>query len=464
MSIFVGRQTPQTRLRIWAQYAKIIEQHMRTAAEDARQDYFEYLYVHRDDNQRTVQLVAGQHPISTNDDGSLQTEGGAALVLSQDSTFGHVASFIYPYETSRGPEKPILWGIFDSPADAAAGKWLDHAVHDFARCCRASSVVDQTVFRSDRLRMRWLRFRSWGLGLRGRLPCCTKLIRAKPSWIRRSVAGLVFVATSLATILNLPSMLSTLSGYTVPALWAKWHSTPPADKAASSTHQALPPVAPSAASGPLTVIPAQPEPAIAPSTAGAEMHVISGRYTFCPTTSGQSSSKLLNLLYDVRTNAGRVAFFNVHVSIDCVLGKQPDYEAKFNRLDESGEVSYLLHVPLVRAGDFASSRQWIDGGRDFSILRSMYSDNGSIITIHRGDDGRNPLSRFLPHVEGSVDILFGPYAIKESSDDDVITLDLNAPFLDTAALQQATVIADRLRGARAIPAPSLPSPLNRGRS
>jgi len=163
MSIFVGRQTPQTRLRIWAQHASVIEQHMRTAAEEARHDYFEYLYVYRDDGQRTVQLFAGNHPIPTNNDGSPQNEGGAALVVSQDTKFGHVAALIYPYETPLSAAKAILWGLFDSPADATSGKWLDRALHDFARCCRASSVVDQTAYRSDRLRMRWLKFRSWVL-------------------------------------------------------------------------------------------------------------------------------------------------------------------------------------------------------------------------------------------------------------------------------------------------------------
>ncbi len=438
---------------------------MRDAAEEARADYFEFLYVVREDAHRTVQLFAGQHPISTNDDGSLQTEGGAALVLSQDITFGHVAVFIYPYETDRNKSKPILWGIFDSPVDTAEGKWLDRAVHDFACCCRASSVVDQTVYRSDQLRMRWLKFRSWWLRLRGRLPGCTKLIRTKPSWIRRGVTSAVVVATSLAAFLNLPSMLSTLSGYSVPALWAMWHSKAPADGGVSSTPQGLPSTSSSVATGLKEATPTWIGPAIASSAEGIEMPVISGRYTLCHTALDQSSPKLLNLLYDVRANAGKVAFFDVRVSIDCVLDKQPDYEARFSRFEEAGEVNYLLRVPPVRASDVVSSRQWIDGGRDPSTLQAMYSDNGSVIALHRGDDSRNSLSRFQPHVEGSVDILFGPYAIKESSDDDAITFDLNAPFLDTVALRNANAIADKLRGARALPAASaLPAPSGRGGS
>lgn len=436
MSIFVGRQTPQTRLRIWAQHAPFIQQHMRAIAEEAKHDYFEYLYVHRDDEKRTVQLFAGHHPISTEADGRLQSEGGATLVLSQDTTFGHVATFIYPYEASRGTAKPILWGVFDSPADAAADKWLDRAVQDFARCCRASSIVDPTVYRSDRFRMRWLQLRSSWLHFRGRLPGCTQLIRAKPSWARWAIGG---AAALLFPFIDHLSSVSTLAGFSVPAVWEKLHSQP-------STLTYPSPSAASVASSPLKAISTQVVPDKALSVVGAEMPVISGRYTYCPATDAESSPKLLNFLYDVRAHAGKVAFFNVQMSIDCVLGKEPDYEARFGRREDSGGVGYFFQVPLVGAGDLAASRKWIDGKRDLSILYDMYSDNGSVIALHSGDDSRNPISHFQPHVEGSVDILFGPYAIKESEDDAVITFDLNAQFLDTAALQQATAIAKRIRG------------------
>lgn len=451
MSIFVGRLTPQTRLRIWAQHAPVIEQHMRAAAEEARHDYFEYLYVHRDDSRRTIQLSAGTHPISTNDDGSPQTEGGAALVLSQDTRFGHVAALIYPYETCRGLEKPIFWGFFDSPADATADKWLDRAVHDFARCCRASSVVDQTVYHSDRFRMRWLKFRSRILCLRNRLPGGIKLISAKPSWRRKIMTGVVVSVTVLTAWLNLPSMLATLFGYNVPGLWALLHQNPPVHSAPPSRSQASASASSPAAISPMKEIPTQAEPATATVVKGIEMPVISGWYTFCPTAADQGSPRLLDFLYDVQANAGKVAFFDVQVGIECVLGGQPDYEAAFSRLEEAGEVLYLFRVPLVMDGDSVTPWQWISGKRDPSVLRAMYSDNGSAIAIHNGNDSRNPLSHFRPHVEGSNDILFGPYAIKESSDDDAITFDLNASFLDSAALQQAITIGEELRGTRTPP-------------
>lgn len=166
-------------------------------------------------------------------------------------------------------------------------------------------------------------------------------------------------------------------------------------------------VASPAANSSQKAIPSQAEPAITPAVIGVEMPVISGWYTFCPTAADQGSPKLLDLLYDVRANAGKVAFFDIQVDIDCVLGRQPDYDAAFSRLEDADEVIYLLRVSLVMDGDPVTPRQWISGKRDPSVLRTMYSDNGSAIAIHNGNDSRNPLSRFQPHVEGSNDILFG---------------------------------------------------------
>ncbi len=184
----------------------------------------------------------------------------------------------------------------------------------------------------------------------------------------------------------------------------------------------------------------------------AKMPIISGWYTFCPSSGGESNLKLLDFLYDVRANAGKVAFFDVQIDIDCVLNSNPDYRATFNRVEEGGDVHYFMQVPLIQDG-VGEAGKWISGDRDHSILRDMYSDNGSAIAIHKGDDSRNLVSRFQPHVEGSNDILFGPYAIKESSDDDAITFDLNAPFLEAAASQQAAEISRETHNSRRLPQP-----------
>jgi hypothetical protein len=425
---------------------------MQSAAEEAKHDYFEFLYVHRDDARRTIQLSAGAHPIPKNPDGSPQMEGGASLVLSQDTSLGHIAAMIYPYETIRNTARPIFWGFFDSPADVVADKWLDEVVHDFARCCRASSVVDQTVHRSDRLWKRWLEFRSKVLLLRGRTRWFTKLIRAKPSLGKRVVRRIAITIAGLTAFLTLPSIVATLMGITIPGLWDRLHSQPPALDSASSSSQALEPTPLNEASGPAVVASQRVTTVTAEAKPSVTMPIISGWYTFCPSAAGESNPKLLDFLYDVRANAGKVAFFDVQVDIDCVLSRPPAYEAPFNRIDKGGDVTYLMRVPLISDGDGAAEN-WISGARDHSILRSMYTDNGSAIAIHSGNDDRNLLSRFQPHVEGSDDVLFGPYAIKEISDDDAITFDLNAPFLDEVALKQATEISEQIRNSSRLPLP-----------
>ena len=448
MSIFAGRATPQTRMRTWTLHAAIIEQKMNAHAEEARHDYFEHLYVLRDDDRRMVQLWAGNHPLHSSENSKTQVEGGAALVLSQDTHFGHVVALIYPYEQLPNSVKPIIWGIFDSPSDVTTGKWLTRIFADFATCCRASSVVDETAFTSDRLRMRWLTVRGKILTLRGRFRLTTKTIKARKSWTKRIVAGIIATITVLGFVTTLPSNLATLSGYSLPALWALWQA-PSTEKTQAtelgpqslelrSKKEDSPEGVPGAPISTLT----------SPSSRSNTMPVITGWYTFCPSSDDQGSTKLLDFLYDVRANAGQVAFFDVQVGIDCVLSSEPDYGAPFYRIEDPGFVSYFMRIPLLDRENLAEAKQWISGNRDPAILHAMQSDNGSAIAIHNGDDSRNPLSRFQPHVEGSADVLFGPYLIKESNDDDAITFDLNASFLDSEGLHHATAIAKKLRTAR----------------
>lgn len=424
MSIFVGRQTPATRLRAWVQHAADMEQRLNSAAKSAH-DYFELLYVLRDDNARTVQLFAGKHPIGTSDRGKLLVEGGATFVVSQDRDLGHVAVLIYPYERDGSPSQPIHWGWFDGPGDVSTGNWLNDAVHDFARCCRASSAIDSTVMAADRRRMRWLQLRSRWLLLRARAPGGMKLINAQPSLLKRLGRFTAIVFTALAAILAVPSAISTLWGVTVPSLFNSWKSNSPAPNPA--------------------VAPAGTIPSRKSAPASIDMPIISGEYTFCASARDPANRKLMNLLYDVRAHAGKIAFFNVWIRIDCVLGQKQDYLAPFRRAQNDASVGYYFHVPLFAPGERVTAHKWLDGGRNPESLRAMYSDNGSAVLIHRTEDGRNPLSRFQPHVEGTADILFGPYAIKASEDDDALSYDLYAPTLDSAALQQASAIAATLR-------------------
>lgn len=438
MSIFVGRPTPTHRLGEWARYAPSIEQRLKAVAKDGH-DYFEFLYVHRDDQARTVQLFAGRHPTGTNDRGQLLIEGGAALVVSQDSSAGFAVVMIFPYEPEGQRAEPIHWAWFDGPESIAKGKWLDDAVVDFARCCRASSVVDTTVTTADYLRLHWLRLQSSWILLRARAPGM-KLISWKPSLLQRLWRWIVITFAALATVLAVPSALSTLWGITVPSLLNSRSEKPPTGSPAPASETvAAQPVAPfldsQTAPGPVESVP----------TTLIEMPVISGEYTFCKDAGDTADQKLLNLLHDVRAQAGKIAFLNVRIRIDCVIGSEPDYDVPFRRSQDGNVVGYAFRLPTIAGREVEMAQLWLDGGRKPEALRAMYSDNGSWIVIHNADDGRNPLSRFQPHVEGMVDVLFGPYAIKASEDDAAVTFDLHAPSLDSAALQQAKNIADELR-------------------
>lgn len=243
MSIFVGRPTPKHRLSEWARYVPSIEERLKGVAKDGR-DYFEFLYVRRDDQARTVELFAGRHPTGTTDRGQILIEGGAALVVSQDSSAGIAVVMIYPYEPQGQRAEPIHWAWFDGPESIAKGKWLDDAVVDFARCCRASSVVDTTVTTSDRLRMGWLRLRSSWILLRARAPGM-RLISYKPTILQRLWRWIVITFAALATVLAVPSALSTLWGITVPSLLNSRSEKPPTGSPAPASETvAAQPVAP----------------------------------------------------------------------------------------------------------------------------------------------------------------------------------------------------------------------------
>lgn len=426
---------------------------MQETVDAAQDEYFEFIYVLRDDNQRRIQLSVGNHPTGLNEDGSYQSEGGAALVFSQEEKFGLVVALIYLYETSPNSVKPIVWGVFDSPADAAATDWFNRVILDFSRCCRASSLVDTTVIRSDRRRMQWLVLRSKILQMRGKFRVTTKVISSKPSWIRRVVR----IGAALIGVLSFASVIATLSGVTVPGLWAMFQQSPPSNATPPPiASQQLAPVAVSASA--LSPNQEQPPPSTLPAVASVDMPVISGRYTFCPSADDQGNPKLLDFLYDVRTHASKVAFFDVQIGIDCVLNSELDYRAPFSRTEAPGGVNYFMQIPLLPNNNPGKAQQWISGERSLSVLRTLASDNGSMIAIHNGNDSRNLLSRFQPHVEGSTDILFGPYSIKESYDDDAITVNLDAPFLDSASHKRAAEIAKELSTAQVLQAIPSQSP------
>lgn len=415
MSIFVGRKTPATRLRTWQHQAPRYAAHLNQVQADAAQDYFESLRVHTDDAHRTVQLLSGSHvsgSLDAND--TFEVEGGAALVVSQDQQFGHVAIFLYPYERQASAASTrILWALFDSPEDVT-NEWLDRAVSDFARVCRASSVVDETTDHSDRRRFFWLRCRSLWLRLVGRFPWWFPLVRSRPSLSRKAWLWIGGIVIGLGVILNVPSELATLFGVTVPQLWTAYRH---AGKAASA------PLGASAVARP-------------PS----DMPVITGWYTFCPQDRTGASPRLLDLLYDIRQNAGKVAFFDVQVDVDCVMGTPFDPDAAFSRRAGEHSLTYSFGPGHAEQGE-------IDGGRPPIKPGQLVAENGTFVTILDDRDGRNALTRLGINAEGADDQLYGPYLIKADGEDAALTLKLSAPTLDSTMQDAATAIAAQRRAA-----------------
>lgn len=154
----------------WNVQVEKIERHFMGVAERAKQEnFFEELFVDRDDEQNTVQLHAGKHPIGNKEtlrDGfgrakgwRIDVEEGAALVISQ-SALGDVAVILYPYhsEKARRIEPHIIWTVFKNPTDVTQAV-LRAAVADFLTYVRVSSALFNESA-TDRLRIRYLEFRS----------------------------------------------------------------------------------------------------------------------------------------------------------------------------------------------------------------------------------------------------------------------------------------------------------------
>lgn len=447
MSVFVGRPSLNSRLGEWRRSADAIEKRFEEVALEEQEVYFERLRAFRDDAHRTVQLLTGIHVADKLSDISFVSEGGASLVISQDTTYGYVAILLYPYELSTdvGSEQPLLWGLFDSPADITPER-LAMIIQSFARYCRVSSLVDKSGYRSDRLHVKWLRCRSIWLRFRGRLPFRPALIRTRRSFPAKAWSIFATVLVGIAWVLNVPSQLATLVGTSVPQLWVSFHQA--AAKPSAPSTVAVAPVlisepiaAPTAVAKTLST---SPEAASEPS-----MSVISGWYTFCPKTSQpEADSKLLNFLYDVQQNAGKTAFFDVQIDIDCVMGGQrapTDDRDPFARRVNGTAVEYGYHLPAVGRSDVARARRWLSGNRDLGMVHDLYSDNGSYIVVHEDADNRNAFSKLSLENEGADDIIFGPYSIKASTNDENLTYDLSAPTLDTRAEVKARKISQELK-------------------
>ncbi|KDB07846.1 hypothetical protein LIG30_3048 [Burkholderia sp. lig30] len=185
------------------------------------------------------------------------------------------------------------------------------------------------------------------------------------------------------------------------------------------------------------------------------MPVITGWYTFCPQDDSGASPRLLDLLYDIGQHAGKVAFFDVQVQVDCVMGTTSDPSAPIARTAEE-------HSLIYRFGPESASRTTVDGGRDSANLNRFLPENGASVSVLDDRDGRNALTRLAINSEGVDDELYGPYLIKARGEDASLSLELSAPTLDTAMQAAASAIAQQRRAAHEKDPPprGLPQPIS----
>jgi hypothetical protein len=188
----------------WKVHVEKIEKHFEAVCEQAREaNFFENLYVSRNDEYRQIQLFAGQHPIGSSEvtrdalgreiTHKLHTEHGAALVLSQ-STLGDVAIILYPYSSEKLSriQPHIIWAVFSDPTQITDSV-LRSATRDFFRYMRVSSALFSESS-LDRFRIQYLEFTSQkytsGSGL-------AKLVFSHWSWVLLGVVGSVASIYSL---------------------------------------------------------------------------------------------------------------------------------------------------------------------------------------------------------------------------------------------------------------------------
>lgn len=150
----------------WGVHRKLAEEFFQIVIIQAEQEgFFEKLYFSVNDQERQIQLAAGNHPAGRaepafDQNGNragqrIPTEGGAALVISQGGD-GSVCIFLYPFRSEKMNMKTshITWAVFSDPT-----KLTQYVLHDVTRdffiYMKVSSVHFSESF-SDKFRIKYL--------------------------------------------------------------------------------------------------------------------------------------------------------------------------------------------------------------------------------------------------------------------------------------------------------------------
>lgn len=150
----------------WGVHRRLAEEIFHQEVRRADQNgFFEQLYVSVNDNDRQIQLAAGNHPagpvqqkfdLNGNKTGQFfSTEGGAALVISLGAD-GSVNILLYPFSSKRMQMKVshITWAVFSDPT-----KLTSYVIHDVIRDFYIYMNVSSVHFSEslyERLRIKYL--------------------------------------------------------------------------------------------------------------------------------------------------------------------------------------------------------------------------------------------------------------------------------------------------------------------
>lgn len=355
-----------------------------------KDEHFEKLYSYRNDEIRTIQLNFGSHPIGASLQGNgLAIENGSTLVFSQGAD-GSVYVILYPYksELMQRKETYITWNVFHDPTDVTNLR-IDAAIADFWRYSRVSSSLNGGSL-CDRIRIGMLVNRGGSF-----VPMTDNQITKKP-------ISLMHRALNSPPVLLIAflSAIATLSGVSIPSLLNKFN------------------------------------PSIG-------MKIIEGHYTLCPNeplTTG--SPRWLNFLYDIDDSFGKIVFFDVNVSVECLVGKS-DLERLLGRTTEEGSVEYAFrYLPLFDIKKQQYIAELLDGQRDIKRLPDIIPDNGAYVLVHGDQTGRNAYSRLQVNAEGLTDVIYGPFLIKKGGEDGFVTFELSPPVLDSVNEADVSRIAN----------------------
>lgn len=397
---------------------KFVERQFQMAATQAEMaGHHEMLYVSQDSPNRSIQLFFGQHPIGSVSGGrGLTLERGASLVLSQGST-GAIAVFLYPYESEliRRQEKLIVWGVFDDPLEITE-RVLKRAIADFTCYARVSSVLDGGTPADRRRINRLLRrdhFQSEANvdAVKSAEEEAREKKKTQPNWGSRLANN-----GPLVLFASFSALVTVVTG------WQSFF-----EKLGE----------------------------LGGKTPDATMPIISGWYTFCPQDDSGASPKMLDLLYDIGQHAGKVAFLDVQVDVDCVMGISSDPSAPVARTVEEHSLSYHFSPE-------SASRSTVKGGRNSANPHRFLPENGALVRVLDDSNGRNALTNLGINLEGADDTLYGPFLIKARGEDASLNLELSAPVLDTAMQAVASAIAQQRRTAHENDPPPnrLPQPIS----